>query len=139
MEQLSAGGGNAGAIGDVVGEDDSPIVRLVSLIITNAFKIKASDIHLEPLEKRYRIRYRLDGVLFEVDAPPKYLQNNLTQRLKIMAKLDISEKRIPQDGRINLKLGDVDIDLRVSTVPTTHGESIVMRILDKSSIQLDIP
>ncbi|QSH42587.1 Flp pilus assembly complex ATPase component TadA [Lentisphaerota bacterium] len=140
MNQLNVGS-NAGAIGDgnVASDDDSPIVKLVSLIITNAFKTGVSDIHLEPLEKRYRIRYRLDGVLFEVDAPPKYLQNNLTQRLKIMSKLDISEKRIPQDGRINLKIGDADIDLRVSTVPTTHGESIVMRILDKSSIQLDIP
>jgi general secretion pathway protein E/type IV pilus assembly protein PilB len=119
--------------------DDGPIIKLVSLIIIEAFKQKVSDIHMEPLEKRYRIRYRIDGVLREVEAPPKYLQANLTSRLKIMSKLDISEKRIPQDGRIQLKMGDVDIDLRVSTIPTTHGESIVMRILDKSSIQLDIP
>ncbi len=120
-------------------EDDAPIIRLVSLIIIEAYKIKASDIHLEPLEKRYRIRYRIDGVLREVEAPPKYLQANLTSRLKIMSRLDISEKRVPQDGRIQLKVGENDIDLRVSTIPTTHGESIVMRILDKSSIQLDIP
>jgi general secretion pathway protein E/type IV pilus assembly protein PilB len=119
--------------------DDGPIIKLVSLIIIEAFKQKVSDIHMEPLEKRYRIRYRIDGVLREVEAPPKYLQANLTSRLKIMSKLDISEKRIPQDGRIQLKMGDVDVDLRVSTIPTTHGESIVMRILDKSSIQLDIP
>jgi type IV-A pilus assembly ATPase PilB len=120
-------------------EDDAPIVKLVSMIIIEAFHQKVSDIHLEPMEKRYRIRYRLDGVLHEVDAPPKYLQANLTSRLKIMAGMDISEKRIPLDGRIQLKIGNNDVDLRVSSIPTTHGESIVMRILDKSSITLDIP
>ena len=121
------------------GTDDAPIIRLVSLIIIEAYKNRASDIHLEPLEKRYRVRYRIDGVLREVESPPKYLQANITSRLKIMAKMDISEKRIPQDGRIQLKIEQKDIDLRVSSIPTTHGESIVMRILDKSSIQLDIP
>jgi type IV pilus assembly protein PilB len=120
-------------------DDDAPIIRLVSLIIIEAYKQKASDIHLEPLEKRYRIRYRIDGVLREVEAPPKYLQANLTSRVKIMAGMDITEKRIPLDGRIQLQIGDSGIDLRVSSIPTTHGESIVMRILDKSSIQLDIP
>lgn len=120
-------------------DDDAPIVKLVSMIIIEAYHKKVSDIHLEPMEKRYRIRYRLDGVLQEVDAPPKYLQANLTSRLKIMAGMDISEKRIPLDGRIQLKIGAAEVDLRVSSVPTTHGESIVMRILDKSSIQLDIP
>ncbi|MBE6405781.1 MAG: type II secretion system protein GspE [Lentisphaerae bacterium] len=120
-------------------EDDAPIIRLASMIIVEAFKQRASDIHLEPMEKRYRIRYRIDGVLREVEAPPKYLQLNLTSRFKIMAKMDITEKRIPLDGRIQVKLGGKDIDLRVSSIPTTHGESIVMRILDKASIQLDIP
>jgi type IV pilus assembly protein PilB len=120
-------------------DDEAPIIKLVSLIIIEAFKKRASDIHLEPLEKRYRIRYRIDGALKEMESPPKYLQPNITSRLKIMAKLDISEKRVPQDGRIQLKVEGKDIDLRVSTIPTTHGESIVMRILDKSSIQLDIP
>ncbi|HCE45402.1 MAG TPA: type II secretion system protein GspE [Lentisphaeria bacterium] len=131
----------AGAIGgaDEAVEDDAPIIKLVSLIIIEAFKKRASDIHLEPLEKRYRVRYRIDGALREVEGPPKYLQPNITSRLKIMSKLDISEKRVPQDGRIQLKVEGKDIDLRVSTIPTTHGESIVMRILDKSSIQLDIP
>lgn len=119
--------------------DDAPIIKLVSLLIIEAFNKRASDIHLEPLEKRYRVRYRIDGVLKEMESPPKYLQPNITSRLKIMAKMDISEKRIPLDGRIQLKIGQKDIDLRVSSVPTTHGESIVMRILDKSSIQLDIP
>ncbi len=119
--------------------DDAPIIKLVTLIIVEAFKSKVSDIHMEPLEKRYRVRYRLDGVLREVEAPPKYLQGNITSRLKIMAKLDIAEKRIPQDGRISLKIQGKEIDLRVSTIPTTHGESIVMRILDKSSITIEIP
>lgn len=131
-----------GAIGDANSsnsEDETPIIRLVSLILMEAYRMKASDIHLEPMEKRYRIRYRVDGALREVEAPPKYLQANLTQRLKIMAKLDITEKRVPQDGRIQVKIDDKDIDLRVSSVPTTHGESIVMRILDKASIQLEIP
>ncbi|WP_176012542.1 GspE/PulE family protein [Victivallis sp. Marseille-Q1083] len=119
--------------------DETAIIRLVTLIITEAYKMHASDIHLEPMEKSYRIRYRIDGVLREVEAPPKYWQPNLTSRVKIMARLDITEKRIPQDGRIQMSVGDRDIDLRVSSVPTTHGESIVMRILDKASIQLDIP
>ena len=131
--------GIAGTSEAVEVEDDAPIIKLVSLIIIEAYKMRASDIHMEPLEKRYRIRYRVDGALREVEAPPKYLQANLTSRLKIMARLDISEKRVPQDGRIQLKMAEKDIDLRVSTIPTTHGESIVMRILDKSSIQLDIP
>ena len=120
-------------------EDDAPIIKLVSQIIINAFNMKASDIHMEPMEKRYRIRFRIDGALREQEGPPKYLQPNITSRLKIMAHMDISEKRIPLDGRIQIKLKDKDIDLRVSSIPTTHGESIVMRILDKSSIQLDIP
>lgn len=119
--------------------DDGPIIRLVSMLLIKAFDMKASDIHLEPMEKRYRVRYRIDGALREMESPPKYLQANITSRLKIMAKMDISEKRIPLDGRIQLKLKGKDIDLRVSSIPTTHGESIVMRILDKSSITLDIP
>ncbi|MBN1864046.1 MAG: type II secretion system ATPase GspE [Victivallales bacterium] len=125
--------------GESLEADDAPIIRLVTLIIVEAFKQKVSDIHMEPLEKRYRVRYRLDGMLHEVEAPSKYLQGNVTSRLKIMSKLDITEKRVPQDGRIQLKIGGKDVDLRVSTIPTSHGESIVMRILDKSSIQLDIP
>jgi general secretion pathway protein E/type IV pilus assembly protein PilB len=133
--QLLAGVSGA----DAVEEDDAPIIKLVSLIIVEAFRMRASDIHVEPLEKRFRVRYRVDGMLREVEGPPKYLQPNVLSRLKIMSKLDISEKRVPQDGRIQLKIGSKDIDLRVSTIPTSHGESVVMRILDKSSIQLDIP
>ncbi|MEI6056249.1 MAG: ATPase, T2SS/T4P/T4SS family [Lentisphaerota bacterium] len=118
--------------------EDTPIIKLVFLIIMEAFKKRASDIHVEPLEKKFRIRYRIDGVLVEVDSPPKYLQANIISRLKIMAKLDIAEKRVPQDGRIQLKIMDKSIDLRVSSVPTSHGESIVMRILDKTNIMIDI-
>ncbi len=120
-------------------DDNTPLVRLVTTLIVDAYKMRASDIHLEPMEKRYRVRYRVDGALREVDGPPKYLQPNFTSRIKIMSRLDITEKRIPQDGRIQIKVGDKDVDLRVSSIPTTHGESIVMRILDKASIQLDIP
>ena len=124
---------------DEMTDDDAPIIKLVSGLIIDAYRFGASDIHMEPMEKHYRVRYRIDGVLREVDAPPKFLQANLTSRLKIMARLDITEKRIPQDGRIKMSVGPKDIDLRVSSIPTTHGESIVMRILDKSSIQLDVP
>ena len=120
-------------------DDDAPIIKLVSGIIIDAYRFGASDIHMEPMEKYYRVRYRIDGVLRQMDSPPKFLQPNLTSRLKIMARLDITEKRIPQDGRIKMSVGEKDIDLRVSSIPTTHGESIVMRILDKSSIQLDVP
>ena len=120
-------------------DENAPIIRLVTQLIIDAFKMKASDIHLEPMEKRYRVRYRIDGALREVEGPPKYMQANFTSRVKIMARLDITEKRIPQDGRIQVTIGDRDIHLRLSSVPTVHGESIVMRILDKSSIQLDVP
>ncbi len=120
-------------------DEDAPIIRLVSLIILEAFRTRTSDIHLEPLEKRFRVRYRIDGVLHEVENPPKYLQNNILSRLKIMSKMDISEHRIPQDGRIRINAMGRDLDLRVSDIPTVHGESIVMRILDKTSVMLGIP
>lgn len=119
-------------------EDDAPIIRLVSLIILEAFRTRTSDIHLEPLEKRFRVRYRVDGVLKEVENPPKYLQNNIISRLKLMANMDLSEHRVPQDGRISIGAMGRNLDLRVSNIPTTHGESIVMRILDKSSVMLGI-
>ena len=122
-----------------VEDDETPIIRLVTKLIVDAYKMKASDIHLEPMEKRYRVRYRIDGALREVDGPPKYLQPNFTSRVKILSGLDITEKRIPQDGRIRLTVSGQDVDLRVSSIPTNFGESIVMRILDKASIQLDIP
>lgn len=120
-------------------ESDAPIIKLVSLIILEAFKHRASDIHLEPLEKRFRVRYRIDGVLHEVDSPPKRLQSAIVSRVKIMAGMKISEKRAPQDGRIQVNIMGRELDLRVSTVPCNHGESIVMRILDKQNLALGLP
>ncbi len=128
--------------GDDGGEgsgDDTPVIRLCSLILSNAIKMKASDIHLEPMEKEFRVRYRIDGALRKMDSPPKRLQGAMISRFKIMSKIKISEKRIPQDGRIQINVGGRDLDLRVSTVPTNHGESIVMRILDKSNLSLGLP
>ena len=128
--------------GDDGGEgsgDDTPVIRLCSLILSNAIKMKASDIHLEPMEKEFRVRYRIDGALRKMDSPPKRLQGAIISRFKIMSKIKISEKRIPQDGRIQINVGGRDLDLRVSTVPTNHGESIVMRILDKSNLALGLP
>ncbi len=120
-------------------ETDAPIIKLVSLIILEAYRNRASDIHLEPLDKRFRIRYRIDGVLHEVDGPPKRLQSAIISRVKIMAGMKISEKRIPQDGRIQVNITGRELDLRVSTVPSNNGESIVMRILDKQNLALGLP
>jgi general secretion pathway protein E/type IV pilus assembly protein PilB len=122
-----------------VSESDAPIIKLVSLIILEAYRNRASDIHIEPLEKRLRVRYRIDGVLHEVDSPPKRLQSAIISRLKIMATMKISEKRIPQDGRIQVHVHGRELDLRVSTVPSNHGESVVMRILDKQNLALGLP
>ena len=119
--------------------DDAPVIKLCSLLLSNAIKMKASDIHLEPMEKEFRVRYRIDGALRKMDSPPKRLQGAILSRIKIMSKIKISEKRIPQDGRIQINVGGRDLDLRVSTVPTNHGESIVMRILDKSNLALGLP
>jgi len=117
---------------------EGPVIRLVNLIITKAIETRASDIHFEPFEDQFRVRYRIDGVLHDVESPPKRLQAAIVSRVKIMAKLNIAERRLPQDGRIMLRVKGKEIDFRVSTVPTIHGESIVLRILDKSSIVLDI-
>jgi general secretion pathway protein E/type IV pilus assembly protein PilB len=122
-----------------VSEADAPIIKLVSLIIMEAFRTRASDIHLEPMPKKFRVRYRIDGVLHEVDSPPKRLQSAIISRVKIMANMSIAEKRVPQDGRIQINVMGRDLDLRVSSIPTNHGESIVMRILDKSGIALGLP
>jgi type II secretion system protein E len=120
--------------------DDAPIIRMVSNILVEAQNSRASDIHIEPLEKRLRIRFRIDGNLQEIQNPPKKLQGAIISRLKIMTgSMNIAEKRVPQDGRIQVKVGEKTIDLRVSSVPTVHGESIVMRILDKSSLMLGLP
>ena len=120
-------------------EDDAPIIKLVSLIILEAFRNRASDIHLEPLERRFRVRYRIDGVCHEVENPPKRLQSAVMTRCKIMARMSIAEKRVPQDGRIMIHVMGRTLDLRVSCIPTHHGESIVMRILDKQSLMLGLP
>jgi general secretion pathway protein E/type IV pilus assembly protein PilB len=120
-------------------DSDAPVIRLVSMIITEACKMRASDIHLEPMERTFRVRYRIDGVLRQMDTPPKRLQAAILSRVKIMSNMKISEKRVPQDGRIQIKVQGRDLDLRVSSVPTNHGESIVMRILDKSNLSLGLP
>jgi type IV pilus assembly protein PilB len=122
-----------------VSDADVPIIKLVSLILYEAHRNRASDIHLEPMEKRFRVRVRIDGVLHEVDSPPKRLQSAIISRVKIMANMKIAEKRVPQDGRIQVNIKGSEIDLRVSSVPSCHGESIVMRILDKKSLALGLP
>jgi general secretion pathway protein E/type IV pilus assembly protein PilB len=118
---------------------DAPIIRLVNQMIVDAHRMRGSDIHIEPLEKRLRVRYRIDGVLQEMPDPPKRLQAAIISRIKIMSNMSIAEKRLPQDGRIQIEMADKTIDLRVSCIPTNHGESIVMRILDKSSLLLGLP
>ena len=119
--------------------EDAPVVKLVNLILTDAVKKSASDIHIEPYEKSFRVRYRIDGVLYEVMKPPMKLKNAITSRVKIMSELDIAERRLPQDGRIKLKLGrGKEMDFRVSVLPTLFGEKVVMRLLDKGNLQLDM-
>jgi type IV pilus assembly protein PilB len=119
--------------------DDAPVVKLVNLILLDAIKKGASDIHVEPYEKDFRVRFRIDGVLYEVMRPPMKLRNAIISRLKIMAQLDISERRLPQDGRIKIKMGGgKEMDFRVSVCPTLFGEKVVMRLLDKSNLQLDM-
>lgn len=123
--------------GSVV-DADAPIIKLVNGLIIEAYRMRASDIHLEPLEKRFRVRYRIDGVCHEMKSPPKRLQPSIISRLKIMSNMSIAERRIPQDGRIQCNVGQKIIDLRVSCLPTNHGESIVMRILDKEGLKLGL-
>ncbi len=115
---------------------DAPVVRLVNLLMENAVTSGASDIHIEPFEDNLRVRYRIDGVLFDVETPPKRLKAAITSRIKIMAELNIAERRLPQDGRIRMNLQGRRLDVRVSTIPTIHGESVVMRILDRAAILL---
>ncbi len=119
--------------------EDAPVVKLANLVLTDAVRKNASDIHIEPYEKDFRVRYRIDGALYEVMRPPRKLKNALTSRVKIMAELDIAERRLPQDGRIKLKLAKgKEMDYRVSVLPTLFGEKIVLRLLDKSNLQLDM-
>jgi type IV pilus assembly protein PilB len=123
---------------EVIDETSAPIVRLVQLMISEAVTMRASDIHVEPFEERVRIRYRIDGVLVERDSPPRRLLGALLSRIKILANIDIAERRRPQDGRIKVTLGDKQLDLRVSILPTNHGQSAVMRVLDKDSIRVGV-
>jgi general secretion pathway protein E/type IV pilus assembly protein PilB len=141
IQELTEADVQVGKLDDDGGEVDAdgPLIRLVNQIIVDAFKLRASDIHLEPLEKRFRLRYRIDGVMQEMKSPPKRLQPSIIARLKIQSNMTISEHRIPQDGRIQTKVGSKLIDLRVSCLPTNHGESIVMRILDKEGLKLGLP
>ncbi|KAB0666871.1 type IV-A pilus assembly ATPase PilB [Oryzomonas japonica] len=119
--------------------EDAPVVKMVNAILQDAIRKKASDIHIEPYEKVFRVRYRIDGVLYEVMKPPLKLKNAITSRIKIMSELDIAERRLPQDGRIKIKLGGgKDMDFRVSVLPTLFGEKICMRLLDKSNLQTDL-
>jgi type IV pilus assembly protein PilB len=118
--------------------EDAPVIKLANLIIVQAIKDRASDIHLEPFEKAMRLRYRVDGVLLDATPPPKQMQLALTSRFKIMSSLDIAERRLPQDGRMRVKVSGKDYDLRVSVLPTVHGEKVVMRVLDKSNLTASI-
>ncbi|MEY2562099.1 MAG: type pilus assembly protein PilB [Verrucomicrobiota bacterium] len=134
--EIIEGGGDISA----TDEADAPIIRMVSMLLIEAHRLGASDVHLEPLDKKFRVRFRIDGVLQEMQSPPKRLQSAIVSRLKIMTgSMSIAEKRLPQDGRIQVRIARKPIDLRVSTIPTNHGESVVMRVLDKSSLMLGLP
>ena len=117
---------------------DSQIIRLVNHIISQSIKARASDIHIEPYQDSFKVRYRVDGILYDLLTPPRWIQSALVSRIKVMAKLNIAEKRLPQDGRIDVRIGEHDVDIRVSTVPTTYGERVVMRILNKSGSLLSL-
>ncbi|MBM3966622.1 MAG: type II/IV secretion system protein, partial [Planctomycetes bacterium] len=124
---------------DEGGDDESaPVVKLVHLMIQEAVQLRASDIHVEPFEDRVRIRYRIDGVLVERDSPPRRLLGAILSRIKILARMDIAERRRPQDGRIKITVGEKELDLRVSVIPTNHGQSCVMRLLDKDNIRVGV-
>lgn len=146
-------GGADAAMGDLLGELDgmsvgssdgseeanaAPIIKFVNLVIEQAVREKASDIHLEPFEKEFKIRYRVDGALYEMAPPPAYLANPIISRVKVMAGMNIAERRVPQDGRIVMKLGKGGVDMRVNSLPTQYGESVVMRVLDRNSVSLNL-
>jgi len=121
-----------------IDENAAPIVKLVHLVISEAVQLRASDIHIEPFEDRVRIRYRIDGILIERDSPPRRLLGSILSRVKILARLDIAERRRPQDGRIKINIGEKELDLRVSVIPSNHGQAVVMRILDKENIRIGL-
>lgn len=129
------------SVGSQDGLDEAnaaPVIKFVNLVITQAIKEKASDIHLEPFEKEFKIRYRVDGALYEMAPPPVHLANPVISRVKVMAGMNIAERRVPQDGRIVMKLGNASVDMRVNSLPTQYGESVVMRVLDRNSVSLDL-
>ena len=145
IQDITEGDVQISTLGEVSVEEDggavdadTPIIKLVNTMIVEAFRLGSSDIHLEPLAARFRMRYRIDGVCHEQKSPPRRLQASIISRLKIMSEMDIAEKRVPQDGRIQANVGGKSIDLRVSCLPTTHGESIVMRLLDKEGLKLGL-
>ena len=118
--------------------DSNPVRKLINLVLLQAIKDKASDIHFEPFEDEFKMRYRIDGVLYEMMPPPSHIAPAISSRIKVMANLDIAERRVPQDGRIELNVNNQPIDLRVSVLPTMFGESVVMRVLDRSNVSLDL-
>ncbi|MEN8691355.1 MAG: type II secretion system ATPase GspE [Desulfobacterales bacterium] len=118
---------------------DAPIIKLVNHILSQSIKARASDIHIEPYQDSFKVRYRIDGILYDLLTPPKWIQPALISRIKVMAKLNIAEKRLPQDGRLDIKIGAQDIDVRVSTIPTSFGERVVLRLLNKTSAVFDLP
>jgi len=122
----------------VVAGDDNKVVKLLNLVLLQAIKDRASDIHFEPFENEFKMRYRIDGVLYEMLPPPKHLGSAITSRVKVMSQMDIAERRLPQDGRIELRVAGAPVDLRVSVLPTMHGESVVMRVLDRSNVKLEL-
>jgi len=139
LSQLQIGGDSPGNLADVEAEANSaPIVRYVDLVLYQAIKEKASDIHFEPFEKDFKIRYRVDGALYEMAPPPIHLALPIISRVKVMANMNIAERRIPQDGRIVKQVGECQVDMRVSSLPTQHGESVVLRVLDRSSVNLSL-
>ena len=125
--------------GDLLDEtSEAPIIRLVNLMLSQAVKARASDIHVEPYQDKLKVRYRVDGILYDKLAPPKRIQSTLVSRIKVMAKLNIAEKRLPQDGRMEIRIADKNVDIRVSTIPTAFGERVVLRLLDKSTVLLEL-
>jgi type IV pilus assembly protein PilB len=140
LANLTKGKGGESIDLDAVMEaaDDNRVIKLLNLVLLQAIKDRASDIHFEPFEDEFKMRYRIDGVLYEMVPPPKALGPAITSRIKVMAKLDIAERRLPQDGRIELTVGGAPVDLRISVLPTMHGESVVMRVLDRSNVQLSL-
>jgi type IV pilus assembly protein PilB len=138
-EELGGNGHGDDDINDLsISVDDAPVIQLVNLMISEAIKMRASDIHIEPYEKSLRVRYRIDGVLHEISPPPKKFQNAIISRIKILSEMDIAERRLPQDGRFKVRVGIKNVDFRVSTCPTAHGEKVVLRILDQSNLMLDL-